>query len=78
MFRFEYKFLNGISYSSFYTVLCTDSNIHYKKRDRQHMLRKKYVELKSLFYKHLPVPEESIFMKPKGKKSKEKRLELLE
>lgn len=42
------------------------------------MLRKKYVELKSLFYKHLPVPEESIFMKPKGKKSKEKRLELLE
>lgn len=31
MFRFEYKFLNDISYSNFYSVPHADSNIHYKK-----------------------------------------------
>lgn len=50
-----------------------------KKGHTAHVEQETYVELKSLFYKLLPVPEESISMKPKGEKKKQREnLELLE
>lgn len=44
-----------------------------EKGHTAHAEQETYVELKSLFYKLLPVPEESISMKPKGGKKKAKR-----